>query len=163
MKNKVRKSIGIVIPVFNDWTSLDLLIGKLNQQAERTEFNLHIFVIDDGSSEPPEPHCLLEGRQALVDIQLVRLSNNLGHQRAIAVGLVIASRVEDIEAVVVMDADGEDQPEDVPRLLSAWGEDANLIVVAQRSETVRGSRLQILLCPLQTCLPHNDGAEDRFW
>jgi len=31
VKNKVRKSIGIVIPAFNDWTSRDLLIGKLNQ------------------------------------------------------------------------------------------------------------------------------------
>jgi glycosyltransferase involved in cell wall biosynthesis len=138
VKNKVRKRIGIVIPVFNDWTSLHLLIGKLNQQAERTELNLHIFVIDDGSSEPPGPHCLLGGVQALVDIQIVRLSNNLGHQRAIAVGLVIASQVEDIEAVVVMDSDGEDQPEDVPRLLSAWGENANLIVVAQRSKRSDG-------------------------
>ena len=68
----------------------------------------------------------------------MRLSNNLGHQRAIAVGLVVASRVEDIEAVVVMDADGEDEPEDVPKLLSAWGGDANLIVVAQRNERSEG-------------------------
>jgi glycosyltransferase involved in cell wall biosynthesis len=138
VKNKVRKSIGIVIPVFNDWTSLDLLIGKLNQQAERTGLNFDIFVIDDGSSEPPGPYCLLGGRRALVDIQLVRLSDNLGHQRAIAVGLVIASRVEDIEAVVVMDSDGEDRAEDVPRLLSAWGKDANLIVVAQRRQRSAG-------------------------
>jgi glycosyltransferase involved in cell wall biosynthesis len=138
VNNKVRKGIGIVIPVFNDWTSLDLLIGKLNQQAELTEFNVHVFVIDDGSSEPLEPHCLSGRGRALVDIQLVRLYNNLGHQRAIAVGLVIASRVHDIEAVVVMDADGEDRPEDVPRLLSAWGEDPNLIVVAQRSRRSEG-------------------------
>jgi glycosyltransferase involved in cell wall biosynthesis len=138
VRNKVRKSIGIVIPVFNDWTSLDLLIGKLDQQAELMKFNLHILVIDDGSSERAKPHCLLEGRQGLGAIQLVRLSNNLGHQRAIAVGLVIASRVEDLEAVVIMDADGEDQPEDVPRLLSAWGGDANKIVVAQRSKRSEG-------------------------
>jgi hypothetical protein len=45
----------------------------------------------------------------------------------------MASSVEDIEAVVVMDADGEDRPEDVSRLLAAWGEDPNLIVVARRT------------------------------
>ena len=116
VKIKVRKSIGIVIPVFNDWASLDILIGKLNQQAERTELGLHIFIIDDGSSETLDPRCLSKGRQELADIQIVRLSTNVGHQRAIAVGLVMASRVEKIEAVVVMDADGEDQPEDVPRI-----------------------------------------------
>ena len=138
VKIKVRKSIGIVIPVFNDWASLDMLISKLNQQAELTEFNLHIFIIDDGSSETLELRCLSKDRQEFADIQIVRLSTNLGHQRAIAVGLVVASRVEEIEAVVVMDADGEDQPEDVPRLLSAWGEDANLIVVAQRRERSEG-------------------------
>jgi glycosyltransferase involved in cell wall biosynthesis len=133
---KVRKKIGIVIPIFNDWTSLDVLVKKLNDQAEQIQFNFHIFVIDDGSSE--EPHGFLGGREAHLDIQLVRLSNNLGHQRAIAVGLVIASRVEDIRAVVVMDADGEDRSEDVPKLLSAWGEDPNLIVVAQRRERSEG-------------------------
>jgi glycosyltransferase involved in cell wall biosynthesis len=138
VKNKVQKSIGIVIPVFNDWSSLELLIGKLNQQAERIEYKLRLFVIDDGSSQPPGPHGLSAGRQPRVDIQLVRLSSNLGHQRAIAVGLVIASRLDDIEAVVVMDSDGEDRPEDIPRLLSAWGRDENLIVVAQRSRRSEG-------------------------
>jgi glycosyltransferase involved in cell wall biosynthesis len=111
-KNKARKSLGIVVPVFNDWAPFDLLIAKLEQQAQRAKLTLHIFVIDDGSSEPPEPEWLLAGRHTPLDIQLVRLSHNLGHQRAIAVGLVLASRVEEIDAVVVMDADGEDQPEE---------------------------------------------------
>ena len=38
----------------------------------------------------------------------------------------------------MMDADGEDRPEDVPKLLSAWGEDQNIIIVAQRSERSEG-------------------------
>lgn len=130
-ENRMGKKLGIVIPVLNDWMSLDSLIKKLHDQAERNRLNLHIFVVDDGSSE--QPPCLLGRGRAHVVIQLIRLASNLGHQRAIAVGLVMASSVEDIEAVVVMDADGEDRPEDVPRLLAAWGEDPNLIVVAQRT------------------------------
>jgi glycosyltransferase involved in cell wall biosynthesis len=136
VENKLRIRVGIVIPVLNDWASLDILITKLSDQAERNKFNFHIFVVDDGSSE--EPPCFLGRGQAHVDIQIIRLANNLGHQRAIAVGLVIASSVEDIGAVVVMDADGEDRPDDVPRLLSAWGEDPNLIVVGQRNERSEG-------------------------
>jgi polyisoprenyl-phosphate glycosyltransferase len=136
VENKLRKRVGIVIPVLNDWASLDLIITKLSHQAERNKLNFHIFVVDDGSSE--KPPCFLGKGQAHVDIQLIRLANNLGHQRAIAIGLVIASSFEDIGAVVVMDADGEDRPEDVPRLLNAWGEDPNLIVVAQRSERSEG-------------------------
>jgi glycosyltransferase involved in cell wall biosynthesis len=141
VQNKISKRIGIVIPVLNDWASLDLLISKLNDQAKQNKLHFHIFVIDDGSSEAPP--CFLGGGPAHLDIQLVQLANNLGHQRAIAVGLVLASRVEDIGAVVVMDADGEDRPEDVPRLLSAWGEDPSLIVVAQRSERSEGLLFKI--------------------
>jgi glycosyltransferase involved in cell wall biosynthesis len=131
----VRKTIGIIIPVFNDWTSLDSLLTKLSQQEQLTKLNLHVLVIDDGSSEPD---CLAGDRQALPDVKVVRLQNNLGHQRAIAVGLVLASHIADIDAVVVMDADGEDKPADVPRLLDAWGEDANLIVVAERRKRSEG-------------------------
>lgn len=138
MKNQERKRIGVIIPVFNDWTSLDLLLGKLSQQVQRTESDFCIFVIDDGSSEPPPYNSLLDGRWGFQDVQLVRLSSNLGHQRAIAVGLLLASRAQDTDAVVVMDADGEDRPEDVPKLLSAWGENPNVIVVAQRKKRLEG-------------------------
>lgn len=133
--NKKRRRIGIVIPVFNDWTSLDLLLTKLGEQAQLSNFNFHIFVIDDGSSEPD---CLVRGAQPQLDVEVLRLANNMGHQRAIAVGLVFASRVQEIDAIVVMDADGEDQPEDVARLIDAWGDDANLIVVAQRRKRSEG-------------------------
>jgi hypothetical protein len=65
---------------------------EINDQAEQSNLNFHILVIDDGSSEAPP--CFLGRGQAHVDIQLIRLANNLGHHRAIAGGLVIASSVE---------------------------------------------------------------------
>ena len=63
----------------------------------------------------------LSTTSGISEVQLIWLFGNIGHQRAIAVGLVVASRIEEIEAVVVMDADGEDRPEDVSRLAAAWG------------------------------------------
>ena len=53
-------------------------------------------------------------------------------------GLVAASLIEKIEAAIVMDADGEDRPEDVSRLAAAWSEDTNRIVVAQRGKRSEG-------------------------
>ena len=52
VNGKGRKMIGIVIPVFNDWESLNRLIRKLNDQSATLEFDFHIFVVDDGSTEP---------------------------------------------------------------------------------------------------------------
>ena len=52
VNGKGRKMIGIVIPVFNDWESLNRLIRKLNDQSATLIFDFHIFVVDDGSTEP---------------------------------------------------------------------------------------------------------------
>ena len=120
VNGKGRKMIGIVIPVFNDWESLNRLIRKLNDQSATLKFDFHIFVVDDGSTEPRHLD-YLSTTSGISEVQLIRLFGNIGHQRAIAVGLVVASRIEEIEAVVVMDADGEDRPEDVSRLAAAWG------------------------------------------
>lgn len=60
---------------------------------------------------------------------------NLGHQRAIAVGLVEAYRQhqnEPFDAVVVMDSDGEDPPADIPSLLKALEQFPEGIAVATR-------------------------------
>ena len=103
VNGKGRKMIGIVIPVFNDWESLNRLIRKLNDQSATLEFDFHIFVVDDGSTEPRHLD-YLSTTSGISEVQLIRLFGNIGHQRAIAVGLVVASRIEEIEAVVVMDA-----------------------------------------------------------
>jgi hypothetical protein len=50
----------------------------------------------------------------------LRLRRNLGHQRAIAIGLCFVQQERDCAAVLVMDADGEDKPEDVPKLIQRY-------------------------------------------
>jgi len=62
----------------------------------------------------------------------------MGHQRAIAIGLSEVFQREHYDAVVVMDADGEDRPEDVFKLIQAFLEDPNRIVVAQRTKRSEG-------------------------
>ena len=51
---------------------------------------------------------------------VLHLRSNQGHQRAIALGLYHLHEFTDAEAVVVMDGDGEDRPEDLPELLRAF-------------------------------------------
>jgi polyisoprenyl-phosphate glycosyltransferase len=49
----------------------------------------------------------------------VALRRNFGHQRAIAVALAYVQQKLPADAIVVMDADGEDRPEDIARLVEA--------------------------------------------
>ena len=73
-------------------------------------------------------------------IDVLRLRRNLGHQRAIAVGLAYIEDCLPPDAVVVMDGDGEDDPADVPRLLERLEEEGNGTIVfaerAKRSESL---------------------------
>ena len=77
---------------------------------------------------------------ALRRIDVLRLRRNLGHQRAIAVGLAYVEECLHADAVVVMDGDGEDDPADVPRLLERLDEEGHATIVfaerARRSESL---------------------------
>lgn len=70
---------------------------------------------------------------------LLRLRRNLGHQRAIAIGLAFIEAGLPCEAVVIMDGDGEDSPSDVPRLIERLDrEGGSRIVFAERSKRTEG-------------------------
>jgi hypothetical protein len=63
---------------------------------------------------------------------------NLGHQRAIAIGLGEVDQRSRYFAAVVMDSDGEDRPEDIPQLLAALRENSGHIIVARRERRSEG-------------------------
>jgi glycosyltransferase involved in cell wall biosynthesis len=113
-------SMAIVTPVFNDWSCLERLIAEIDQLADLCVEALHIVVVDDGSQKGAKPDNFQRNYQRISSVRIVSLACNLGHQRAIAVGLVIAANeLPNIDAVVVMDCDGEDRPSDVLRLLDS--------------------------------------------
>jgi hypothetical protein len=58
--------------------------------------------------------------KAITKVEILELRRNLGHQRAIAIGLAYIHANEPCQAVLVMDGDGEDDPRDVPRLIEHY-------------------------------------------
>lgn len=127
--------LGIVTPVLDDWDSLAILLREIDRQLHGGGQQVHVFVVDDGSRLPLEPSMLdFAPDGAIAAVNLIRLAANLGHQRAIAIGLIEASRQADLDAVVVMDSDGEDRPEDIPRLIAAAGANPGHIILARRAK-----------------------------
>ena len=122
----------IVTPVLDDWEAFQRLIAELAHIGGGMRFDL--LVVDDGSNSPFEIRQLtLPPDGAIRAVTMIRLALNLGHQRAIAVGLTEAALRDDIDAVVVMDSDGEDRPEDVPALLDAHRAAPDAVIFAQRA------------------------------
>jgi hypothetical protein len=123
-----------VIPVFNDWESFDILMGHLeNLQAFHSgHYDFHIVAANDGSTEEPETDIKLYK----LPVTVLNLKINIGHQRAIAVGLqYVYNEIADCDYVVVLDSDGEDKPDDISVLIEkTMAEDSTKIIFAQRKK-----------------------------
>jgi polyisoprenyl-phosphate glycosyltransferase len=136
----------VLCPVFDDFESAVLLAADLAQAlpADAHRDTL-LLLVNDGSSEVP-PRALFA--KPPVRTGVLHLKANLGHQRAIAVGLgFIAQWVGDDAIVVVMDADGEDRPQHLPRLLALVRDQPGAIAVANRArrQESAGFRLGYLI------------------
>ncbi|UTA68391.1 glycosyltransferase [Emticicia sp. 21SJ11W-3] len=123
--------ITIVTPLFNDWDCLYQLADQIHLVLANTEYsNYQILVVDDCSSLEVNID-KLKGHP----LEILHLNKNLGHQKAIAIGLSYLNVNYDSDFVVVMDVDGEDQPEHLPLLLAeAIKSNGKEIVFARRTK-----------------------------
>lgn len=130
--------IAIVTPVFEDRAAASRLFLEL---AEVLGERLFLVAVDDGSvREPVRIEWLHAARARGV---VIRLRRNVGHQRAIAIGLSwVAENLSDAGRIVVMDSDGEDLPRSIRDLMAALDSPEVDIVVAQRRSRVESLRFR---------------------
>ena len=124
--------VSIIAPVLNDWECLARLLTDL-PWADDPALQVSLHVVDDGSTEamPLE----FESRQSHL-VEVIRVTANVGHQRAIAIGLVdVTARIKP-DVIVVMDADGEDDPNHLSQLVKICLSNPGFVVVAQRQQRV---------------------------
>lgn len=129
----------IVTPVYEDREASTQLFQDL---AREFGASAYMVVVDDGSvREPVAPSAL---KRAGLSGVVIRLRRNLGHQRAIAVGLgFVADELPSAERVVVMDSDGEDRPATVHALLEALDRGNVDVAVAERRSRVETLRFRV--------------------
>jgi hypothetical protein len=118
----------VVAPVYEDVEACTRLFIELSAEFEHDFF---LVALDDGSVKQPLEIKSLEN--AGIDGVILKLRRNVGHQRAIAIGLAYVSEyIEPSQYVIVMDSDGEDLPSTIPQLLNELRSDNVDVVVAQR-------------------------------
>lgn len=134
----------ILIPVFNDWHALSILLKKLDRYLQDKNIAIEVLVVDDASIvSPPETSTNLNFK-FLEKIHVLELRRNLGHQRAIAVGLAFIETNFTCLAVVVMDGDGEDDPKDVVRLIDKCQEyEYTKLIFAQRTKRSENRKFRL--------------------
>jgi glycosyltransferase involved in cell wall biosynthesis len=141
-QNSENSSCDIVVltPVFNDWASLQMLLPRLDAVLDAEKISIEVLVVDDASTLLLDEAAFARaGFSAIERIRILELRRNTGHQRAISLGLAYLEANTDFQTVVVMDADGEDDPADVPRLIEALNREGRTkMVFAHRQKRSEG-------------------------
>jgi len=119
-KNKIK--ISVVVPIFNEEENLNELYKRLTVVMENLKNLYEIIFVDDGSNDKSF-EILKEMNRNDKNIKVIKFSRNFGHQIAITAGLDCANG----EAVVLMDGDLQDPPEEIPKLYEKFKQGYDIV------------------------------------
>jgi dolichol-phosphate mannosyltransferase len=112
--------ISVVIPAFDEAESLPGLLARLLPELEAITSSSEVIVVDDGSRDGTAGVVRALG---LPGVHVERLRVNRGKSAALRAGLALAKG----EVIVLMDADGQDDPAELGRLVAALDDDLDLV------------------------------------
>ena len=122
MSEEPRPALSIVIPVFNEAQSLVALHQRLARTLENIGRPYEIIFVDDGSrDESADVLRALRARDAAV--RMIRFNRNYGQHAALFAGMERARG----DIIVTLDADLQNPPEEIPRLVAALDAGADVV------------------------------------
>ncbi len=131
------KNITIITPVYNDWESFTKLLIEINKiliNFEETSFSL--IAINDGSTSKFKK---INVPSKIKKIEILNMQINQGHAICLANGIKYAIKNHTFDNLIIMDADGEDRPEELQDLINKARELKDKSVVAKRVKRSEGN------------------------
>ena len=119
---QIPPALSVVIPVFDEVECLDALVHDVGGVLEAIGRSAEIIAVDDGSTDGSFER-LVALREVEPRLRVVRLQRNYGQTAALAAGFGHARG----ELIVTLDADLQNDPRDIPRLLAALDDDVDLV------------------------------------
>ncbi len=136
------KKVIILIPIYNDWQSLEKLIFEINNNINGISNSIFKILIVNDASTISQPK--LKKPQNIESIKILNMKQNRGHARCNAFGIRYVLKNENFDNLVLMDGDGEDRPEEIKSLINSIFVNSNTSVVAKRVKRSEGFFFQFL-------------------
>ena len=122
MSDRARPALSVVVPVFNEARSLADLYHRLALTLKEVGRPYEIIFVDDGSRDgSTDALRALRAQDTLVKV--IRFNRNYGQHAAVLAGMERAKG----EIVVTLDADLQNPPEEIPRLLAALTDGVDVV------------------------------------
>src|SRR5262249_44630585 len=115
--------VSVVIPVYNEEATLPALFPRLYGALDALKRPYEIILVDDGSRDRSMELLRAEARRRPDRVKVVELSRNFGQHPAILAGFSIATG----EVVVTLDADLQNPPEEIGKLLAKFDEGFDVV------------------------------------
>jgi len=116
-------NVSIVIPVYNESENIPLLVNSLITNLEGVSFQWEVIFVDDGSTDDTFLQLEDAARDSGGHYKVIALRRNYGQTAAIAAGIDNSSG----NVLVLMDADMQNDPSDIPLLVSKIEEGYDLV------------------------------------
>lgn len=117
----------VVVPIFNEEEVLNELYRRLTAVMEKLDGKYEIIFVDDGSKDKSF-QILKDLHQKNRKIKIIRFSRNFGHHIAITAGLDYSQG----DAVILMDGDLQDPPEEIPKLHEKFKEGYDIVYALRK-------------------------------
>jgi dolichol-phosphate mannosyltransferase len=114
--------LSVIVPVFNEERSIPLLLQKLLEVLNRLPNPFEIVLVNDGSTDR-SLGALRELARDKPEIKVVDFRRNYGQTAALMAGIDHASN----EIIIMIDADLQNDPQDIPRLLAKLQEGYDVV------------------------------------
>ena len=126
-----KQRLTVVIPVHNEAENLVPLVTRLRLVASQIgAWDTEVLLVDDASTDASAEK-MREMRANGIPIGYLRLSKNYGHQAALCAGMEHAHG----DAIITMDSDLQHPPEEIPRMVEAFEQGADVVQMV-RSDRV---------------------------
>ena len=123
------RKIELIIPTHNEQEVIPELIKRINNVRDTIDnFDIHLTFIDDSNDDTQQ---IIEDQiNKFSYIKLIKLVRQFGQTNAIYAGL----NDSNADAVIIMDADLQDPPEEIPKLLDQYDKGSDIVLVKRESE-----------------------------
>ena len=136
------KKLIILIPLYNDWKSVSKLLEEIDLQISNWDADVSVIIINDASTESRSG--LESNYKKIKSVKIINMKENRVHQRCIASGLKYIYENEDFDRVIIMDADGEDRPEELNDFFNKAQENSKMTITGNRYKRSEGVVFKIL-------------------
>lgn len=119
----VQPAISIVIPLLDEEESLEELFGKVTDVMRRMKISYEIVFIDDGGTDGSFAILKNLHQKFSPNVKVIRFRRNYGKAAALMAGFKSAHG----NVIVTMDADLQDDPEEIPQIIEMLGKECDLV------------------------------------